>query len=78
MTIPKPGGGTRNLGVPTVIDRLVQQAVLQILNPIFDHEFSESSFGFRPGRSAHQAVKAAQSYIDEGFKTVIEVDLDKF
>jgi group II intron reverse transcriptase/maturase len=78
VTIPKPGGGTRNLGVPTVIDRLVQQAILQILGPIFDREFSESSFGFRPKRSAHQAVKAAQSYIDEGSRTVVEVDLDKF
>lgn len=78
VTIPKPGDGTRNLGVPTVIDRLVQQGLLQILGPIFDREFSESSFGFRPKRSAHQAVKAAQGYIDEGFRTVIEVDLDAF
>lgn len=78
VTIPKPGGGTRNLGVPTVKDRLVQQAVLQILGPIFDREFSESSFGFRPKRSAHQAVHTAQGYIDDGLRTVIEVDLDKF
>jgi RNA-directed DNA polymerase len=78
VTIPKPGGGTRNLGVPTVIDRLVQQAILQILGPIFDREFLESSFGFRPKRSAHQAIKVAQGYIDEGYRTVVEVDLDKF
>lgn len=78
VSIGKPGGGTRNLGVPTVIDRLVQQAILQILNGIFDRMFSESSFGFRPKRSAHQAVKAAQGYIDDGYPTVIEVDLDKF
>lgn len=78
VTIPKPGGGVRNLGVPTVIDRLCQQAILQILGPIFNRTFSESSFGFRPKRSAHQAVKAAQGYIDEGYRTVIEVDLDKF
>ena len=78
VTIPKPGGGTRNLGVPTVVDRLVQQAILQVLTRIFDPTFSASSFGFRPKRSAHQAVKAAQSYIEDDYRWVIEVDLDKF
>jgi group II intron reverse transcriptase/maturase len=78
VTIPKPGGGTRNLGVPTVMDRLVQQAILQVLTPIFDLGFSESSFGFRPKRSAHQAVKAAQGHIDEGYRWVVDVDLDSF
>ena len=63
VEIPKPGGGTRMLGIPTVLDRLIQQAVQQVLNPLFDPGFSESSYGFRPKRSAHQAVKAAQKYV---------------
>lgn len=78
VSIPKPDGGKRNLGVPTVVDRLVQQAILVILSPIFDPGFSESSFGFRPKRSAHQAVKTAQGYIDEGYAWVVDVDLDSF
>ena len=60
VPIPKPGGGVRVLGVPTVLDRLIQQALLQVLTPLFDPQFSEASFGFRPGRSAHQAVRSAQ------------------
>ncbi len=63
VEIPKPGGGTRQLGIPTVMDRLIQQAILQELTPIFDPDFSPHSFGFRPGRSAHDAVRQAQRYI---------------
>lgn len=78
VTIPKPGGGERKLGVPTVLDRLIQQAMLQMLTPIFDPTFSESSFGFRPKRSAQQAVFAAKGYIEAGGWWVIDVDLDNF
>ena len=66
VTIPKPNGGERELGVPTVTDRLIQQALLQVLQPILDPTFSEHSYGFRPGRSAHDAVLAAQSYVQIG------------
>ena len=66
VEIPKPGGGTRMLGIPTVLDRLIQQAMHQILSPLFDPDFSESSYGFRPGRSAHQAVKAARKHVESG------------
>jgi RNA-directed DNA polymerase len=78
VTIPKPDGGQRLLGVPTVLDRLIQQAILQVLTPIYDPAFSESSFGFRPRRSAHQAVYAARGYVQEGFGWVVDVDLDRF
>lgn len=78
VEIPKAGGGVRQLGIPTVIDRLVQQAILQVLQPIFEKQFSESSFGFRPGRSAHQAVKQAQSYVRSGKRIVVDLDLEKF
>ena len=76
--IPKPGGGTRELGIPTVTDRLIQQALLQVLQPLIDPTFSEHSYGFRPGRSAHQAVLAAQQYVQAGFRRVVDVDLEKF
>jgi group II intron reverse transcriptase/maturase len=76
--IPKPGGGTRTLGIPTVLDRLIQQCLLQVLQPQFDPTFSEHSYGFRPGRSAHQAVRAAQQYIQSGRRWVADVDLAKF
>jgi len=76
--IPKSGGGVRKLGIPTVLDRLVQQCLLQVLQPMFDGSFSEHSYGFRPGRSAHQAVSAAQRYIQEGRRVVVDVDLEKF
>lgn len=76
--IPKSGGGVRKLGIPTVLDRLIQQCILQVLQPIFDPGFSEHSYGFRPGRSAHQAVCAAQRYIQEGRRVVVDVDLEKF
>lgn len=78
VEIPKPGGGTRMLGIPTVLDRLIQQAVQQVLNPLFDPGFSASSYGFRPGRSAHQAVKAAQQYVEGGLRWVVDIDLEKF
>ena len=76
--IPKPGGGTRQLGIPTVVDRFIQQCLLQVLQPQFDPTFSEHSYGFRPGRSAHQAVRAAQQYIQSGRRWVADVDLAKF
>jgi RNA-directed DNA polymerase len=78
VTIPKPYGGKRMLGVPTVMDRLISQALLQVLTPVFDPHFSEMSFGFRPKRSAHMAVTAARGYIDEGCDWVADVDLDSF
>lgn len=78
VEIPKPDGGMRLLGIPTVADRFIQQAILQVLTPIFDLEFSDSSFGFRPGRRAHNAVRRAQQYIKEGFRYVVDIDLEKF
>ena len=76
--LPKPGGGIRKLGVPCVVDRLIQQAVLQVLQPRWDPTLSEHSFGFRPGRSAHQAVAQAQRYVAEGYDIVVDLDLEKF
>jgi RNA-directed DNA polymerase len=79
VEIPKPGGkGMRQLGIPTVLDRLIQQALLQVLQPVFEPGFSESSYGFRPGRSAHQAVLQARSYVAEGRRWVVDLDLEKF
>lgn len=78
VEIPKPGGGVRKLGIPTVIDRLIQQAVHQVLSPIFEKGFSESSYGFRPQRSAHQAVQKAKEYVAEGKRWVVDIDLEKF
>jgi len=78
VEIPKPDGGVRLLGIPTVLDRLIQQAILQVLNPQWDPTFSESSFGFRPNRSAHQAVAQAQAFIIEGYDWVVDIDLEKF
>jgi RNA-directed DNA polymerase len=78
VTIPKPDGGQRELGIPTVTDRLIQQAMLQVLQPMLDPTFSQHSYGFRPGRSAHQAVLAAQAYVQSGRRVVVDVDLEKF
>ena len=78
IQIPKPNGGIRQLGIPTVIDRLIQQAIHQVLTPIFDPGFSESSYGFRPGRSAHQAVSAAREFVKSGKRWVVDMDLEKF
>jgi len=78
VEIPKPDGGVRKLGVPCVVDRLIQQALLQVLQGRWDPTFSEASFGFRPGRSAHQAVAQTQRYIAEGYNVVVDLDLEKF
>jgi group II intron reverse transcriptase/maturase len=78
VDIPKPQGGTRTLGIPTLTDRLIQQALHQALSPIFEADFSESSYGFRPGRNAHQAVKAAKQYVAAGRRVVADMDLEKF
>lgn len=78
VDIPKPQGGVRTLGIPTLTDRMIQQALHQVLSPIFEAEFSESSYGFRPGRNAHQAVKAAKQYVAEGRRIVVDMDLEKF
>ena len=78
VSIPKPGGGERQLGIPTVVDRLVQQAIAQILDPILDPTFSASSFGFRRGRSAHDALRQARGYVADGYTIVVDLDLEKF
>jgi RNA-directed DNA polymerase len=78
VSIPKPGGGERLLGIPTVVDRVIQQAIAQVLTPIFDPDFSELSFGFRPGRSAHGALRQVQRHIGEGYRIVVDLDLAKF
>ena len=79
VEIPKPDGkGVRLLGVPSVGDRLIQQAIAQVLTPVFDKEFSDHSYGFRPGKSAHDAIKQAQVYLNEGYTTVVDIDLEKF
>ena len=78
VEIAKPSGGMRQLGIPTVVDRLIQQALNQVLSPIFDCNFSQSSYGFRPGRSAHQAVRQAQAYVASGKRWLVDIDLEKF
>ncbi|MGH2855703.1 MAG: group II intron reverse transcriptase/maturase [Solirubrobacteraceae bacterium] len=78
VAIPKPGGGERELGIPTVLDRFIQQALLQVLQPLFDPTFSDASYGFRPRRSAHDAVLRAQAYVQEGRSFVVDIDLEKF
>lgn len=79
VQIPKPGGGQRQLGIPAAVDRLVQQAILQVLNPIFDPTFSNSSYGFRPGRDPHMALEQARKYVaQEGREIVVDLDLEKF
>jgi RNA-directed DNA polymerase len=78
VEIAKPDGGVRGLGIPTVIDRLIQQAIAQVLSPMFEPEFSAYSYGFRPGRSAHQAVEQAQEYIREGYDWTVDIDLEKY
>lgn len=78
VEIPKPDGGVRQLGIPTVLDRFIQQALAQVLQNGYDKTFSNSSFGFRPNRSAHQAILKAQEYQNEGYKFVVDIDLEKF
>ena len=78
VEIPKPDGGVRKLGIPTVLDRFIQQAVMQVLQGRWDRTFSDHSYGFRPGRSAHQAVEAAQQYIAEGYRWCVDLDSRSF
>jgi group II intron reverse transcriptase/maturase len=78
VEIPKPDGGVRLLGVPTVVDRVIQQALVQVLTPVFEPTFSENSYGFRPKRSAHQAIMKAKEYYDEGYRWVVDLDLEKY
>ncbi|MGD9579564.1 MAG: group II intron reverse transcriptase/maturase [Syntrophorhabdus sp.] len=78
VAIPKPDGGSRTLGIPTVVDRFIQQALMQVLQKRWDKEFSPHSYGFRPGRSAHQAVKRAKEYMREGYTYVVDMDIEKF
>jgi RNA-directed DNA polymerase len=78
VDIEKPQGGTRTLGIPTLTDRMIQQALHQVLSPIFEADFSDSSYGFRPGRNAHQAVKVAKQYVAEGRRFVVDLDVEKF
>jgi len=78
VEIPKPTGGVRPLGIPTVLDRLIQQSIAQMITPIFDPEFSASSFGFRPNRSAHQAVRQLREYLRQGYRIAVDIDLAKF
>ena len=78
VEIPKPDGGKRLLGIPTVTDRVGQQAIAQVLTPIFDPTFSDSSFGFRPGRNAHQAIRQVQAGVKDGWRIAVDLDLAKF
>jgi len=78
VEIPKPSGGKRMLGIPTVMERLIQQALLQVLTPLYDPTFSPSSYGFRPGRRGHDAVRVARQYVEEGYDWVVDMDLEKF
>ena len=78
VEIPKPGGGVRALGIPTVVDRFIQQAILQVLTPVYDPTFSRSSYGFRPGKSAHQALEAGRTHVASGKAWVVDLDLEKF
>ena len=78
VSIPKPGGGQRELGIPTVMDRVIQQALAQVMTPVFDPDFSDSSFGFRPKRSAHQALRQVQQHLQTGRRWSVDLDLAKF
>lgn len=78
VDIPKPDGGQRQLGIPTVTDRVIQQAIAQVLIPIFDPGFSASSFGFRPGRNAHQAIRQVQAHVKAGYRWAVDLDLARF
>ncbi|MGS2780556.1 group II intron reverse transcriptase/maturase [Robertmurraya sp. GLU-23] len=78
VQIPKPNGGFRNLGIPTVTDRVIQQAIVQVLTPVFEPQFSQYSYGFRPNKSAHQAIEQARQYIEDGYNFVVDIDLEKF
>ena len=78
VEIPKPNGGVRKLGIPTAVDRTLQQAIVQILSPIFEQEFQPQSYGFRPGRSCEQAVLKLLEYLNEGYEWIVDIDLEKF
>ena len=78
VEIPKPDGKKRPLGIPTAVDRVIQQAIAQVLNPIFEEKFSDNSYGFRPNRSAHQAIRKCKEYMDKGYKWVVDIDLEKY
>lgn len=78
VSIPKPDGSKRYLGIPTVLDRVVQQAILQVIDPIIDPHFSDNSYGFRKGRNAHQAIEKAKEYYEEGYRTVVDCDLKSY
>lgn len=78
MEIPKPNGEVRKLGIPTVVDRTLQQSIVQILTPIFETEFQENSYGFRPGRSCEQAVLKLLEYLNKGYEWIVDIDLEKF
>lgn len=78
VEIPKPNGGVRHLGIPTVLDRFIQQAIAQILTPVFDPYFSEHSYGFRPSRRGHDAIRKARRYIRQGYRWIVDLDLEKF
>jgi len=78
VEIPKENGEKRKLGIPTVVDRVVQQAIAKVLTPIFEEQSSDNSYGFRPGRSAHDAIRKCLKYMDEGYKQVIDMDLEKY
>ena len=78
VEIPKPNGGVRKLGIPTVVDRTLQQSIVQILTPVFEAEFQENSYGFRPGRRCEQAVLKLMEYLNEGYEWIVDIDLEKF
>ena len=78
VEIPKPDGGNRKLGIPIVVDRIIQQAIAQVLTPIYEEQFSNSSYGFRPNRDCHMAIKKSLEYINDGYKYVVDMDLEKF
>ncbi len=78
VEIPKPSGGVRKLGIPTGVDRTLQQAVVQVLSPIFENDFQENSYGFRPGRSCEQAILKLAEYLKEGYEWIVDIDLEKF
>jgi RNA-directed DNA polymerase len=78
VEIPKSDGGIRKLGIPTVLDRFIQQAIMQVLQGYLDKTFSDHSYGFRPGRSAHQAISRGQRYVEQGYRWIVDIDLEKF